>query len=344
MTDQTPTPTTRHLIDPEVLPMLELLNLNEFSAATLGPIRDGMDASAALFGEPPIKPVRHTARSPAGDVVIYWYDPASGSAPGTKNDHQGNRAALLHIHGGGMVLGSAEKMQFGPSMMAAALGIPVASVEYRLAPETPFPGPQEDCLAGLQWLADNAVRLGVDPARIGIIGESAGGGLAAAVAQMARDKARETGGGPALAAQILVYPMLDHRTGSDACRHNNRVTGEFVWNRLSNQFGWGALQGAYAPTDHRKGWFSPALADDLAGLPPTWIGTGALDLFFDEDLDYAKRLVDAGVPLELHVYPGAPHAFNLAAESKVAQAFNRDMMGGIARLLGLETITRETAS
>jgi acetyl esterase len=316
---------TRHLIDPEVLPMLELLNLSEFSAETLPAIRDGMDASAALFGEPPIKPVRETTRGPdgpdgpGGEVVIYWYDPS----PGTKN-----RPALLQIHGGGMVVGSAEKMQFGPSATAATLGIPVASVEYRLAPETPFPGPQEDCYAALQWLADNAERLGIDPARIGVIGESAGGGLAAAVAQMARDK-----NGPKLAAQILVYPMLDHRTGGEACPHNNRTTGEFVWNRSSNQFGWGALQGAYQPTDHRKGWFSPALADDLAGLPPTWIGTGSLDLFFDEDLDYAKRLVDAGVPLELHVYPGGPHAFNLAAEATIAQSFNRDMMGAIARLL-----------
>jgi acetyl esterase/lipase len=325
LTDQI---STRHLVDAEVLPMLELLNLSEFSAETLPAIRDGMDASAALFGEPPIKPVRQTTQGLEGEVVIYWYDPA----PGTKD-----RPALLQIHGGGMVVGSAEKMQFGPSATAAALGIPVASVEYRLAPETPFPGPQEDCYAGLQWLADNAERLGVDPARIGVTGESAGGGLAAAVAQMARDRAKETGKGPKLAAQILVYPMLDHRTGSEACRHNNRRTGEFVWTRPSNRFGWSALQGAYQPNDHRKGWFSPALADDLAGLPPTWIGTGSLDLFFDEDLDYAKRLVDAGVPLELHVYPGGPHAFNIAAEATISQAFNRDMMSAIARLLSLET-------
>ncbi len=324
MTDQI---STRHLVDPEVMPMLELLNLSEFSAETLPAIRDGMVASAALFGEPPIKPVRETVHGPdgpngpSGEIAIYWYDPA----PGTKN-----RAALLQIHGGGMVVGSAEKMQFGPSATAAALGIPVASVEYRLAPETPFPGPQEDCYAGLQWLTDKADRLGVDPARIGIIGESAGGGLAAAVAQMARDL-----NGPKLAAQILVYPMLDHRTGSQACQHNNRMTGEFVWNRSSNQFGWGALRGDYQPDDHRKGWFSPALADNLAGLPPTWVGTGSLDLFFDEDLDYAKRLVDAGVPLELHVYPGGPHAFNLANEATISQAFNRDMMGAIARLLNI---------
>lgn len=345
MTDQSHT--TRHLVDPEVIPMLEVLNLPDFTAETLPLIRAGMDVSTVEFGEPPVKSVRELAQGPDGDVAIYWFDPACGPACGPASGPAlgaGNRAALLYIHGGGMIIGSAEKMQFSPASMAAALGIPVASVEYRLAPETPFPGPQEDCFAGLQWLADNAARLGVDPARIGVIGESAGGGLAAAVAQMARDRARKTGIGPKLAAQILIYPMLDHRTGSEACVHNNRTTGEFVWTRASNRFGWGALQGDYQPSDARKGWFSPALADDLAGLPPTWIGTGALDLFFDEDLDYAKRLVDAGVPLELHVYPGAPHAFNIAAEAKVAQAFNRDMIGGIARLLNLETRAEEPTS
>ena len=112
---------------------------------------------------------------------------------------------------------------------------------------------------------------------------------------MARDL-----GGPALAAQFLTYPMLDHRTGSDACPYGNPATGEFVWTRAHNSFGWEAVRGDYAANDDRKGWFSPSLADDVAGLPPTWIGTGSLDLFLDEDLDYALRLVKAGVPLELH--------------------------------------------
>ena len=227
-----------------------------------------------------------------------------------------------------MIIGSAKSMQFGPSGMAMALGLPVASVEYRLAPEHPFPAPQDDCLAGLRWLADNAASLGVDPARIGITGESAGGGLAAAVAQMARDS-----GGPQLAAQFLTYPMLDHRTGGPQCRWNNPTTGEFVWPRSANQFGWEALRGDYQPTDARKGWFSPALADDLAGLPPTWIGTGSLDLFFDENLDYARRLCAAGVPVELHSYPGAPHAFNVMADADIAKGFTGAMLGAMARML-----------
>ena len=312
---------TRHLVDPEIAPVIEAIPFREFDRATLDLVRAESAARFTDLGDPPVAADIRTIAGPGGPLDIHWYDPAPGKS---------GRAALLHIHGGGMILGSAKDMAWGPSGMAAALGIPVASVDYRLAPEAPFPGPQDDCLAGLAWLADNAATLGVDPARIAVIGESAGGGLAAAVALMARDS-----GGPDLAAQVLIYPMLDHRTGSAECRHNNRTTGEFVWTRSSNQFGWECLRGDYAAGDARKGWFSPSLADDLTGLPPTLLLTGSLDLFFDEDLDYARRLVDAGVPVELHSYPGAIHAFNMMAEAAVAKAFNRDMLRGIARLLGV---------
>jgi acetyl esterase/lipase len=210
------------------------------------------------------------------------------------------------------------------------LGIPVASVEYRLAPEAPFPAPQEDCLCGLIWLAAHSEELGIDAARIAIIGESAGGGLAAATALMARDTKSAN-----ITGQILVYPMLDHRTGSDRCPYGNKLTGEFVWDRPSNRFGWEALRGDYEPDDGTKGWFSPAMADDLVGLPATWIGVGSLDLFLDENLDYAQRLVSAGVPLELHVYPGAIHGFDMMGHTAIAQAFNQDLLRGIRRVLKL---------
>ena len=314
---------TRHLVDPEIAPVIDLIPFREFDRATLGLVRAESAGRFTDLGDPPVAADIRTIAGPGGPLEIHWYDPAPKASEPTTG-----RAALLHLHGGGMILGSAKDMAWGPSGMAAALGIPVASVDYRLAPEAPFPEPQDDCLAGLQWLADNAAALGVDPARIAVIGESAGGGLAAAVALMARDSS-----GPALAAQVLIYPMLDHRTGSSECRHNNRTTGEFVWTRASNQFGWECLRGDYAPVDARKGWFSPSLADDLAGLPPTLLLTGSLDLFFDEDLDYARRLVDAGVPVELHSYLGAIHAFNMMAEAAIAKAFNRDLLGGIARLL-----------
>lgn len=312
---------TRHLIDPELLPVIEALPFREFDRETLPLARAESAERFRFLGDPPLAGEVRTIDGPGGPLEIYWYDPAPGTT---------GRAALLHIHGGGMILGAAKDMAFGPSGMAAALGIPVASVEYRLAPEAPFPAPQEDCLAALKWLAQEAFALGVDPARIAVIGESAGGGLAAAAAQMARDLS-----GPPLAGQVLVYPMLDHRTGGDDCRWRNPATGEFVWTRASNRFGWGCLKGDYAADDARKGWFSPSLADDLAGLPPALILTGSLDLFFDEDLDYARRLVAAGVPVELHSYPGAIHGFNIVAEAKIAQAFTRDLLGGIARLLGL---------
>lgn len=310
---------TRHLVDPQVLPLLDLMQTREFTAENLPRIRTDSEARFAFLGEPALAAEVKVIAGPGGPLEIYWYDPAPG---------QTGRAALLHVHGGGMILGSARSMRHGPAGIAAALGIPVSSVEYRLAPEYPFPAPQEDCLASLRWLADHAEALGVDAARIGIIGESAGGGLAAGTALMTRDQ-----GGPALAAQFLTYPMLDHRTGGPDCLWRNPGTGEFIWTRSANQFGWGALRGAYQPVDARKGWFSPALADDLSGLPPTWIGTGSLDLFLDENLDYARRLSAVGVPVELHSYPGAPHAFTAVPQAAIAQAYSRDLLGAITRLL-----------
>ena len=311
--------TTLPLVDPSLLPLLEFMPGNTFTGDNLAQIREVSEQRFAFLGEPALKPEVKVIPGPGGPLEIYWYDPQPGAQ---------NRPALLHIHGGGMVIGSAKSMQHGPAGTAAALGIPVASVEYRLAPEHPFPAPQDDCLAGLSWLAANAGELGIDPARIGILGESAGGGLAAATALMARDL-----GGPALAAQFLVFPMLDHRTGSDACQWGNPTTGEFVWTRSSNRFGWEALRGGYAIDDARKGWFSPSLTEDLSGLPQTWIGTGSLDLFVDENLDYARRLIAARVPVELHSYPGAIHAFQAIADGHLAKAFTRDLLGAIARWL-----------
>ena len=133
---------------------------------------------------------------------------------------------------------------------------------------------------------------------------------------------------------MLVYPMLDWRTGGPDCRWKNAHTGEWIWTHEKNRFGWEALRGEYEPTDARKGWFSPALAEDLSGLAPAYIVTGALDLFLDEDLDYARRLIDAGVPCELHVYPGAIHAFEMVPDTTLAAQAAADMARGLGRLLG----------
>jgi len=311
---------SRHLVDPEILAMLELPD-HGLSAETLEEVRANPLFSNKGLPPPPFPVSEVFAPVPGGpDVRLLVMNPPSEARC---------RSAILHIHGGGMVIGTADSATGAKPTLALEHDCVVVSVDYRLAPETPFPGPQEDNYAALVWLAANAERLGVDPARIVVMGESAGGGLAAGLALMARDR-----GGPALAGQVLIYPMLDWRTGGADDRWANAHTGEFVWTRAKNRFGWESLRGSYQPADERKGWFSPALAESLAGLPPAYISTGALDLFLDEDIDYARRLVDAGVQAELHVYPGAIHAFELIPGTGLAAQAAADLRRGLGRLLG----------
>ncbi len=186
----------------------------------------------------------------------------------------------------------------------ATSGVPMLVVDYRVAPEHPHPTPVEDCYAALVWLAENAGELGVDPARIAVMGDSAGGGLAAGVCLLARDR-----GGPAVAQQLLIYPMLDDRPATP----DPQLLPFLTWTYDDNVTGWGALLGEGAGTDAVSPYAAPARADDLAGLPDTYIDVGDLDIFRDEDITYARRLADAGVPTELHVYPGCPHAFEALA-------------------------------
>jgi acetyl esterase/lipase len=215
----------------------------------------------------------------------------------------GRAPALLWIHGGGYVIGSAEMDDQLCARFSQRLGITVASVEYRLAPEHPYPAALQDCYAALTWLAGLS---GVDPARVAIGGASAGGGLAAALALWARDH------GFTPAFQLLVYPMLDDRSAMTADK-----TGYRLWNPRANRFGWSAYLG---DADPRVA--VPARRDDLSGLPPAWIGVGSNDLFHDEDLAYAERLTAAGVPCEVEVVPGAFHGFDIwAAKTSVAQRF-----------------------
>ena len=312
--------TSRHLVDPQILEMLDLPSL-DLTDEALPEIRANPLFTGELVPPPPF-PVSEAFAAVEGgqDVRLVIMNPPSQAK---------DRGAVLHLHGGGMVVGTPDRAVADKPHLALEHDCVVVSVDYRLAPETPFPGPQEDNYAALLWLADNAAALGVDPARIVVMGESAGGGLAAALALMARDR-----GGPSLAGQVLIYPMLDWRTGGPDDPYRNRHTGEFVWTRDKNRFGWEALRGAYQPEDSRKGWFSPALAEDLAGLPPAYIATGALDLFLDEDLDYARRLIDGGVRTELHVYPGAIHAFEMVPDTTLAGQAAMDLKRGLGRLLG----------
>lgn len=212
--------------------------------------------------------------------------------------------ALLWIHGGGYVIGTAQQDDQLCSGFSRRLGVAVASVEYRLAPEHPYPAPLEDCYAALTWLAGLPW---VDRYRIAIGGASAGGGLAAALALLARDRAEFS---PAF--QLLTYPMLDDRSSATAPNANYRL-----WDNRSNRFGWAAYLGNVDPQVA-----VPARRDDLSGLPPAWIGVGTHDLFHDEDLAYAERLKAAGVPCQVETIPGAFHGFDLVLpKAQVSRRF-----------------------
>jgi acetyl esterase/lipase len=214
--------------------------------------------------------------------------------------------ALLWIHGGGYLIGNAAQDDYLCRKFARELGATVASVDYRLAPEYPYPLPLEDCYTALTWLAGLPA---VDPSQVAIGGASAGGGLAAALALLARDRDEV-----AVKAQLLVYPMLDDRSATAAGLDdpNHRL-----WTQSSNHYGWSAYLGDADPDVA-----VPARREDLGGLPPAWVGVGTLDLFHDEDLVYAERLRAAGVPCEVHVVPGAFHGFDgIASKAAVSQEF-----------------------
>lgn len=298
---------------------------SEFSVEALPAIRAELEARVADArpANGPEAEVFHVpGRDGAPQVPVHIYRPDGPARAG--------RAAILHIHGGGMILGSPRSVTGPLPDLVQDLGVLGVSVEYRLAPETTFPGPQEDCYAALAWLVESAQELGVDPSRIVVMGESAGGGLAAALGQMVRDRAEYS-----LAGQVLIYPMLDHRTGGPECPWRNPIAGEFVWPAASNQFGWACLRGTYEPVDDRKGLFSPPLADSLAGLPQAFVSAAGLDLLADEDMDYARRMRFDGVPVEFHLYPGALHGFDMLPNVCVTQQAQRDIRNALVRMFGL---------
>jgi acetyl esterase/lipase len=249
---------------------------------------------------------RHTLTTADGDTLdLNWYH--TPAALGPPPEARGPGSAVLYLHGGGMIFGLQHVGRVydrGVRDYVAMSGVPMLVVDYRIAPEHPHPTPVEDCYAALRWLTDNAARLGVDPARIGVMGDSAGGGLAAGVSLLARDR-----GGPPIAQQVLVYPMLDDRSHTP----DPQLLPFLTWTYDDNVTGWAALLGDSAGTDVVSPYAAPARATDVSGLPDTYIDVGNLDIFRDEDIDYARRLSDAGVPTELHLHPGCPHAFEALA-------------------------------
>jgi acetyl esterase/lipase len=307
---------TRSLVHPSLLPGLELMPTFAFTAEALPVYRQMMnDAMAAVpMPELPVTFHEETIEGPGGHKIslrIFTPDQRTNPAP-----------AIYQIHGGGYVMGNAQMGDIGNRYLAVSTGAVVVAVDYRLAPETVHPGPVEDCYAGLQWLHANAKKLGVDAARIATKGESAGGGLAAGLALLARDR-----GGPAICKQILIYPMIDDRTGVSSEPHPH--VGEFCWTAEANRFGWGALLGHAPGAAGVSPHAAAARAEDMHGLPPTFICCGALDLFIEEDIEFARRLLRAGVPTELHVYPGAYHGFDVNAGSPLVEAMGRDFTGAL---------------
>lgn len=233
-------------------------------------------------------------------------------------EHAAPRPGVLWLHGGGMVSGSAQSEASLAGGLVTALGAVAVSPDYRLAPENPFPAPLDDCMASLLWMVKHSDELGIDPDRIAVCGGSAGGGLAAAVAQRAYDE------GISVRVQGLIYPMLDDRT---ALRDNLAGKGELTWSASSNRWAWTAYLGRAPRLADAPEYAAPARRSDLTGLPPTWIGVGDLDVFHDENVAYAERLTAAGVPCKLLTVPGMYHgADGIARKASSMQDFYSSMV------------------
>jgi len=302
----------RDLLDPELEPVLGAFELPPIDAEGLAALR------AASFEAPGLSDaVTRTEHVVPGDppVRVRVHRPVG---------HEGKVPAIVTIHGGGYVIGTYDMDDALLDRWCPALAVVGISVDYRLAPETAFPGPLEDCYAALRWTYDNADALGVDRERIGVYGLSAGGGLAAALSLLTRDR-----GEVPLAFQLLDCPMLDDRQTTPSIR----AAGLYVWSTRSNEFGWRAYLGELYGSGEVPPYAAAARATELSDLPPTCIIVGSIDGFRDEDIDYAQRLNQAGVPCELHVIAGLPHAYLLVPGAAAVQQVTRDMDGWLARQL-----------
>jgi acetyl esterase/lipase len=255
------------------------------------------DLLGAMMEEAPDRPSvtadDRVVPTPAVDVPVRVYRPV---------DIDGPLPCMYWIHGGGMVMGGLDQDDPTCEMLVDELGCVVVSVDYRLAPEHPYPAPVDDCYAGLQWVAASGAEIGVDTERIAIGGQSAGGGLSAATALRARDE-----DGPGLCHQMLIYPMLDDRNETTS---SQQVTDIGIWDRDMNLRAWDAYLGEHTETGPPPVYAAPARATDLVGLPPAFVDIGTHDAFRDETISYVQLLMASGVPTEFHVWPGAFHAYD----------------------------------
>lgn len=272
-------------------------------------------------------PARPLPDVPARQLLI----PGPKDSPAVRifiiNDRtDGHRSAILHTHGGGFVAGRAAQSVRGLQEMARTLDCVIVTVDYRVAPETNYAGSTEDNYCALSWLYTNAEQIGVDRKRIAVMGESAGGGHAALLAIAARDR-----GEIPLIYQCLTYPMLDDRTGN--FRRVPPPIGKIGWSVADNHYGWRSFLGQAPGTAKVPPRAVPARVASVAGLPPTFIGVGSIDLFVAEDIAYAQRLVDAGVATELVVVPGAFHGFDGFRTKAIAQRFNNIKLDALRRAL-----------
>ena len=308
--------TTKELLDSELTAMAEGPFLPQLTYETIADIRRVMADQAPELHDPSSKSVyrKEIFVSVKGqpDVRCLLYGKLNG---------QEDASGYLHIHGGGYLFGSPEGSDPMNLHLASILNIVILSVDYRLAPENPIPAPLDDCYAALGWLHENAAELGVDPERIGVGGESAGGGLAAALAIKARDE-----GEYGLCWQQLTYPMLDDRTGSSQ-HYGDPLVGEFVWTRELNQYGWSSYLGNAERTAPQV----PGRLEEFRGLPPAWMFTASLDLFRDENILYAQNLMRSGVACDLVVYPGACHAFQRIESAAISKRYREEFVSSLKR-------------
>ncbi len=292
----------RPLLDPELAPVLGAFDLPPFDAQTIAAVRSS-EFPAPELSDAVVRTEHEVPSRVAGDppIPVRVHRPAGATA---------QLPAIFTIHGGGYVMGSYAMDDGLLDRWCPALGVVGVSVEYRLAPETPYPGPLDDCYSALHWAHEHAQELGIDTACIGTYGISAGGGLAAALALLARDR-----GEVPLAFQLLDCPMLDDRQSTPSIA----AAGLYVWSGASNDFGWRSYLGTRFGSDDVPPYAAAARAGDLTGLPPTCVVVGSIDGFRDEDVEFAQRVNQSGGPCELHVIAGLPHAYLLAPGAAAVQ-------------------------